>query len=437
MLVVISDIHLTDGSSGQTINAGAFRAFIENLQSSVQDACWRADGRFVPIERCDLLMLGDVLDVIRSDKWLSGPQDLRPWSGNEAIAAPVQAITASILDKNASALSHLRKLGGQISVTDGDGGRHEIPLAIHYFVGNHDWFLHLPGPTYDSIRQSVVEAFGLANDPKKPFPHLLSEADPELVRRIRAHRLYPQHGDLYDEMNFEAKQGRDYSSLGDCIVVELVNRFPIEVQKRFGLAADHHDFLALREIDNVRPLLAIPSFIHGVLRRSSLETSTKKDVMKVWDGLVDDFLELEFVRALDIWGFDKVDKLQLALNMTGGLSLRFLSAVSDTLNALTWRESLVKHALKEDALLRGDADFVAYGHTHSPETVSLDLVPFGASAREQVYFNTGTWRRVHQRCVREPGSFEFGSFHVMTFVNFYLDGERGGQRYETWTGQLG
>jgi UDP-2,3-diacylglucosamine pyrophosphatase LpxH len=437
MLVVISDIHLTDGSSGQTIHAGAFRAFVENLRGSVQDACWRADGSFMPVDRCDLVMLGDVLDIIRSDQWCSNSSNLRPWSGNDLIGDAVLGITGRILEHNAPALAHIKNLGGQVTVSDGKGGSHDIPLFIHYFVGNHDWFLRLPGPQYDAARLAVCTAFGLANDPKKPFPHLLGEADPSVVELIRAHRLYAQHGDIYDEMNFEARQGRNYSSLGDCIVVELVNRFPIAVKEELGLAQDDPDFLALREIDNVRPLLAIPSWIQGVLRRSTLDKPAKDKVMEVWERLVDEFLDLPFVRALDIWGFDKVDKLEIGLRITGGLSLRLLTIASETLNSLTWRDSLAKHALKEDALLRGDADYVAYGHTHSPEIISLDLVPFGANVREQVYFNTGTWRRVHQRCIREPGSFEFGSFHVMTYVSFFRSGERGGRRYEAWTGQLG
>jgi UDP-2,3-diacylglucosamine pyrophosphatase LpxH len=264
---------------------------------------------------------------------------------------------------------------------------------------------------------------------------LLADADPGLSSLIRAHRLYPQHGDIYDEMNYEARHGRDYSSLGDCIVVELLNRFPIEVQRRMGFSNDDPTFRGLREIDNVRPLLAVPSWIQGVLRRSALSADARGHVMDVWDHLVDEFLELRFVRELDVWGWDKVDTLQLALKFTSNLSIRLLSSISDRLDRRGWSESLSRHALAEDALTRREADFVAYGHTHHPETVSLDLLE-GGDAREQVYFNTGTWRRVHQRCIREPRSLEFGSFHVMSFVILYANGERGGRRYETWTGQL-
>jgi UDP-2,3-diacylglucosamine pyrophosphatase LpxH len=436
MLVVISDLHLTDGSSGQTIHAGAFRSFVENLTGSVEDACWRHDGRFVPIERCDLLLLGDVLDVIRSDRWLRSGV-LRPWSGNEQIGGMVQQITAGILAHNESALAHLRNLGGKIRVLDPGGKAVEIPFAIHYFVGNHDWFFHVQGPEFDQTRRAIVQAFGLSNDFRKPFPHLLQEAEGSLLERVRAHRLYPQHGDLYDEMNFEPKRGRDFSSLGDSIVVELLNRFPIDVQQSLDLAEQHPDVLLLREIDNVRPLLAIPGWIQGVLRRSTLAEPAKKKVMQVWHSRVDEFLELPFVRSLDVWGWDKVDTLQVALRVSGGFSLRVLTSISDRVDRLTRGETLASFALKEEALARGEADFVAYGHTHHAETVSLDLVPAEKGVREQLYFNTGTWRRVHQRCIREPDALEFSSFHVMSYVVFYRDGERAGRRYETWSGQLG
>ena len=41
MLVIISDLHLTDGTSGETINAGAFRVFRERLSDLAYDASWR------------------------------------------------------------------------------------------------------------------------------------------------------------------------------------------------------------------------------------------------------------------------------------------------------------------------------------------------------------------------------------------------------------
>ena len=75
MLVIISDLHLTDGSTCETVNAGAFRQFLRTLAGQAESACWRLkpglqEGVFEPLERIDVLLLGDILDVMRSEHWL-------------------------------------------------------------------------------------------------------------------------------------------------------------------------------------------------------------------------------------------------------------------------------------------------------------------------------------------------------------------------------
>jgi hypothetical protein len=69
MLVIISDLHLTDGTSGETIRTGAFRAFRARLRDLAYDASWREEDRYVPLEQVELVLLGDILDVIRSTRW--------------------------------------------------------------------------------------------------------------------------------------------------------------------------------------------------------------------------------------------------------------------------------------------------------------------------------------------------------------------------------
>ncbi len=58
MLVIISDLHLTDGTSGASLPAGAFEIFGERLRDLARRASYRADGSYRPIERLDLLAVG-------------------------------------------------------------------------------------------------------------------------------------------------------------------------------------------------------------------------------------------------------------------------------------------------------------------------------------------------------------------------------------------
>ena len=61
MLVFLSDVHLTDGSSGETIKATAFRIFAENLRKLADSVS--------PLEEIRLVLLGDIFDIIRSAVW--------------------------------------------------------------------------------------------------------------------------------------------------------------------------------------------------------------------------------------------------------------------------------------------------------------------------------------------------------------------------------
>ena len=78
MLAVISDLHLSDGTTCATIAPGAFEIFAQRLADTAYSASWRASGSYKPIERIDLVLLGDVLDLIRSSAWQQ--TTLRPWS---------------------------------------------------------------------------------------------------------------------------------------------------------------------------------------------------------------------------------------------------------------------------------------------------------------------------------------------------------------------
>ena len=66
-------------------------------------------------------------------------------------------------------------------------------------VGNHDWFYHLRGEAYDSLRQKLVEQMGLANRPDLPFPHDVTESD-ELLQTMRRHKVVARHGDAFDPL---------------------------------------------------------------------------------------------------------------------------------------------------------------------------------------------------------------------------------------------
>ncbi len=445
MLVIISDLHLTDGTSGTTISAGAFQLLAERLSDLAFSASRRRDGSYRPIERIDLVLLGDILDVVRSTQWLNSRA--RPWDDTKSpeLFDIVSRITGETLGNNEQALSEFRKLAQQgISLPPAtregrpaNGETHSVPVRIHYMVGNHDWFYHLPGEQYNGLRRQIATHLGLATYADAPFPHEIWESN-ELVQVMRRHKVFARHGDVYDPFNYEGD--RDASSLGDVIVLELLSRFGVQVAQQLGDELPSSALAGLREIDNIRPLLMIPVWIEGLLERSCPQPSIRKEVKRIWDELADEFLEHPFVQQRDTWcPVDIVDGLQKALKFSRRLSVGWASWIAQWMAELRGanKNSYYQHALAEQDFRNRRAKHIVYGHTHHAEVVPLDASYADGYVLHQAYFNAGTWRRVHQQTEFAPREHEFIATDTMTYLAFFKDDERSGRPYETWTGTLG
>lgn len=446
MLVIISDLHLTDGTCGSTVSPGAFEIFAGRLQEAAVAASWRSDGNYRPIDRIDVLMLGDVFDVIRSAKWSTTP--VRPWSNPHTpeFFDLVQRITGDILRQNEPSLAILRGLSESgVSVppatragqpaAGSEGER--VPVRLHYMVGNHDWFYHLPGAKFDQLRQKIVRQMGLANPHDEPFPHDYTENE-DLLLTLRRHKVAARHGDLFDPFNFEGD--RCASSLGDVIVVELINRFALEVETQLADELPMGTVLGLREIDNIRPIILVPVWIEGLLERTCAFPSMRKRLKGVWDRLADEFLAVDFVRQRDSWSpTDIVDALACALKFSKRLSIGWASSAASWFNNLRGSPdaSYARHAMAEQDFRNRRARHVVYGHTHDVEAVPLDASYAEGYVLNQMYFNAGTWRRVHRQTQLAPSEREFIASDVMTYLAFYQGDERKGRPFETWSGTLG
>ena len=450
MLVIISDLHLTDGTSGETIRTGAFRTFRERIRDLAYDASWRSEEKYAPIECVDLVLLGDIIDVIRSTRWCEETPSLRPWGDHTspAFADTVARITEDVIANNRASLDVLKSLHDpkimnvplvtaddklvRISRNLNTRERTPVPVRIHYLVGNHDWFFHLKGQAYDAIRKKIVEAIGLSNDPNIVFPHDPDES--ALIQHVyREHRVFARHGDIFDPCNFE--HDRDASSLGDAIVIELLDRFATEVKKRLGGKIPEACEAGLREIDNVRPLSMIAVWVDGLVQKTCTEELATQ-VKQIWNDLVHEFLKVDFVKDRP---FGSSALIKLGFEISSDLSLSGLSDV------VTWfgakmggrTETLYPYAMHERAFQEGWARFIVYGHTHHYEIVPLRSEQRSGETVDTLYINSGTWRPVHELARFHPAQRQFVRYHVMTYLSFFKDEERKGRGFEIWSGALG
>lgn len=454
MLVIISDLHLGDGTCGKSISPSAFYLFADHLREAAYNASWRQDNTYRPIESLDLVLMGDTLDPHHTTYWLdTEPGDLdysRPWTdySQPAYAAKLRQVTRAILEQNSEGLAVLRRCatGEMIHLPPATAlGKPDMaaketvqaPVRIYYMVGNHDWHYHLPGPEFDAIRQEIINAIGLSNTADL-FPWQIEELGP-LHETFARYEAYGRHGDMFDRFNYDATRGRDSAALGDVFAMEVLNRYPVEVFRTFGDEIPAALIDSLRKITNVRPALATPLWIAGQIRQHASSKSMEDELKAVWDRLGDEFLAQDFVRSYDrSYRIDIVDALELLVRISRRTSFKRINDIVLWARKSMWKGeiSFSKFALEESTFKSGAARYIIYGHTHHHEVIPLDQEGAPPATAYQIYLNSGTWHSYFTLTQKDPKAQKFVPYQMLTYIIIYQGDQRGGRHFEAWSGSF-
>lgn len=443
MLVFVSDLHLNDGSAPNS-SQGAMELLAERIGELAMRASWRADGRYRPVERIDLVLLGDTLEFTRSRRWLHG--EARPWSGpsHPGVAETASAILDGILQNNAAQLAVLRSLSadGILRLPPANihgqpvyqAERLPIPVLIHYVVGESDWLLHVPGPAFDLLRQKVVHHLGVAGAYNQPFPHDPADSD-VLLDTLRRHRVLARHGDIFDPLAFH--EVRDASSVGETLAIEVGLRFLVEVEQQLGDDLPAATWAGVRDLDHVRPISCIPAYLDSLLSATCPRMPVRKALKDLWDRGVDRWLEQGFARpSYGLVGADITDALAQRLRFPR-LADTMAAKNHPIIDAADENHHWAGHALGEADLRNRRASHVVYGHTHVAAAMPLEVSHAEGFVLQQTYFNTGAWQRIYRPTMPVAGRQDFSAVDALTLLSFFTGDERGGRPYETWTGTLG
>jgi len=354
----------------------------------------------------------------------------------------LKQITRAILAQNADSLAILRNmrvkipraLESQLKWRD-DEDLVEAPINIYYMIGNHDWYYGIPGPRFDEVRAEVVDALGLAQS-NAPFPYV-PEDDSALAAMLDGYRVYAVHGDRYDTLNYNpAQKSRIHSGLGDVLTVEMLNRFPLEVERQMPDLPKSviENFSAL---SHVRPALATSLWVSSQIKHNNLPDEIQNQIKGIWERMGEEFLALDVVRSFDKkFEFDGIDKLEMALNFSKMASFKMINDVALWVHEKVWGGAISysKYALEEEAFRSRKANYIVYGHTHHHEIKPLDTQESGDKLGNQVYFNSGTWHIFFDLAVNKPYEQKFVAYQVSTYLLFYKDDERRGHKFETLSG---
>jgi UDP-2,3-diacylglucosamine pyrophosphatase LpxH len=400
MLVVLSDLHLSDKKSTQI----GTRRFFRNLPPETYRSYFRELNQIIlanNLAHLDFVLAGDILEISRSSQWLKG--DARPYIDNNDVqpGSEAEKTILSIIED----LAKEERVGATFNLFRNIQDYFAVEVNLHYILGNHD---RLVNATPD-IRQRVRELLGLEGLTGL-FPTYLVFED-----YLGKPFCLVRHGHEYDPTNF-AINIQDYNEiptkiplstygkacLGDIITVEYGASLPWIFEQVYGQEAIRKDntllamWQRLNEFDDVRPTSAWSAYLFSTPGISREKTWT--------------LLEPCFVKIInnlrDVEHFNKTLRDSDAVNEFVRIAMMFLLKIGVFRKGIPfWLVNLlmkavssekldpqVKWAKKEELILdkNSGCQCVISGHTHFSE-VSL----ISASEHTQRYYiNSGTWRNV-------------------------------------------
>ena len=470
MLVAISDIHFVDGTAGEhNLPFGAFNSVF------LSDICALASEK--DAKEVKVLLLGDIVDLIRSTKWFDVKPEDRPWGkrGLSDIPRPrKRSVTEkqclkilgqasqrslgkekppsslpkdTVLYKNWKTFKLFRELRSHLSESCG----REIPVEIIYIPGNHDRLCNL----YPSVRDAIHQALGIS------VTKNTVEGAPNAEWWYRSnyfdetHGVYARHGHQYDIWNFGGgndytRQGHLHTPIGDVFTTEFAVKIPwiLDSLRKKYPEVTKKMVESTKDIDNVRPLSIVMEWIYYRLKKEDLG-EVRKAFNEAFDRVVRELLDNQLIQqwrspythidealrlASNRWlswlpkglvdMLDAEDLLPLVMGVTGGSD----DPEKDIYTQAAYNEGI----WRENQGIR----FVLYGHTHVPLQRPLE----GEGGREVFYINTGTWRNRIYRTVGLDKAHDFVDLKQMTYtIIFRKDEDTRGKEpgtlsFDIWTG---
>lgn len=448
MLVVLSDLHLTDRTSGvQTVSADLYRSIFERVRERADD---------VRAEEVTLLFLGDIFDMLRTTSWFEDDTQPRPWmlAGDEAAIPEAAVQTASRILRQIAG-EEVQSLQGEIpaGLERDDPRRGELIKSLMSREGeriaqNSEIFKLLQNPPLGD--RPVHKVFIPGNHDRLLNTHPTLQ---EQVRRLLnlhgtgafancwespTYGVFARHGHEWDALSFARarevlKRGiagiPDESyilpPLSEVLAVELSTRMPYTVRNKLltlhqrsaeeAFNVEQH----LSELDDVRPTGALLAWISQEARRRNTTEATQAVMRDCVSTIIGQPLLWQAARSNRVPWHTYVMLLAMRFLPLGRLVR--LSGVASRWATRTVQKDMQKAARREIRLLCADDTsknagrckalgpgrpwlrYFLVGHTHLPAQWPAFHEAAPQGNRRITYVNTGTWRPYHHQAIEGPG----------------------------------
>lgn len=441
MLVVVSDMHLADGSAGEhNLEPQVYHDLLDQIASAHAKV-----RQHNPQSRVEILYAGNIFELRRTHFWFEqgdhkpwrhfgvaeGAAMARPPQSGEYLQRAVQLFTRIMTHPNVAPIKGI--LGDRLA--DRFGGIEPIRA---YLPGDADRLINMS----PDLRMRVIDFLGLdlgreqGWNPDMRFPNTWT--DPY-------HGVFVRHGHEWDVYSFEGTataagmRPEDYDNIpmSDLITTELFARLTYEASVLQGGAEAPPELVQnfnkkLQQIDNVRPVSSLVRWL-----ATHFEHPVEKKLLATCiERALNNFKTQEYVKWWlssaghdKVWTpFDEADRIEWLLD---GLKHLWMGKVGLALSIYDKFASYdpyaryVEHAASEPALKQANSPIhcVVYGHTHHAEHVPLGMVGDGPARRMTHYVNTGSVRPTHT--VTRDGHDFFVS-ESLDFAIFYRTDEQPG-----------
>lgn len=432
MLAVLSDLHFQEAGRAGPVASSGPRALDVNVRPIAFRHLWQQIGllreRVGADDPITVVLAGDILELLRSERWLT--EGTRPYnfSGelDPAALATAQRIGAAILEDNTEAIGAL-------------GGAGATPVKWVYVYGNHDRLLR--HEALAGVRARFAELLG------GPVLYVDKHHD-------ERHRVAIRHGHELDWTNSEYQLAREFDGLlgedpGRRMLAPLGDWVALELGARLGhlswqmLSDDGAAYAALRPVqedlyarllhlDDLRPQgeslrwLSRPSHLGDLLQREGERAALERFLGDLMNALVTEAMpKIEpWLEAHDRPLFDRLALGAVGLLGSTKYTATSLPSVMERMNAYLSGDEKPWHVVRKTPEYQAQmATYYVSGHTHEPMVQPLrdEGTLAAAGVRGAWYVNTGTWRKV---ILRSPVDADaYGAMKQVAYATFYDEAE--------------
>lgn len=420
MLVVISDLHLSDETTSFNVNP---RAFSKVLKNEIESNIIKNE-----IKEVRIILLGDIIDFVRSDYWLKIPKPERPWNGTIDKATGMNSDTQTMELHYGNLLNNILNTPAGKALIDTLNSirkkhQSQIPVIINYVTGNHDRILNNLNSLQEILRKKLYE-FDMQSI---EFVNMYMNKEYSVVCRHGHEWDKNNYGlELYIKMNNKSEYSVNrfapevykVQSIGEVITCELMS----------GLIYRLKDLKfkdTLKNLNNVRPLSDAILWIYWY--GNEISRRNKEVLMKTLKQCLREVIETELSKEWDritneLWIFrgDITDRFEQLLDLIADLDF---DSVAKYVEVFKFFDNLfgastdiflegAKSEFKNPYFIENDIQYILYGHTHEARNDYFDGTIDG---KVRMYINTGTYLPYIQK-TKSGNSFATADQLTMVFL---------------------